>query len=90
MAAITGLFFKEAFCFQRLEAVALTFLVPILTIRGLTGAGVEGDGVVNKILLAVAAGSYVLFASRKLKQEKRDDLGDKSVFEYLDKEASSG
>ena len=85
MAATTGLFFKEAFCFQRLEAVALTLLVPYLSVRGLIGWGKA-----DSIMTVVGGLLYVVFAGRKLIQNKRDDLGDKSVFDYLEEKAAEG
>jgi uncharacterized integral membrane protein len=83
--ALTGLFFKEAFCFGRAEAAALTLLVPLLSmghfLRLLPGP-VESAGAV------AFAGLFLLFAARKFQQPARDDLGDKSVFEHLERGGS--
>jgi uncharacterized integral membrane protein len=79
-AALTGIFFKEAFCFNRFETKILTFLVPLLLLGHLTNLlplNIEAG------LLAIWAGLFLVFAIRKAIQEIPPDLGDKSVFEYL-------
>jgi uncharacterized integral membrane protein len=88
-AALTGIFFKEAFCFNRFETKILTFLVPFLLIGHL----VNGLSLtIEAGLLAIWAGLFLVFAIRKAIQQIPPDLGDKSVFEYLksQKSASSG
>jgi uncharacterized integral membrane protein len=79
-AALTGIFFKEAFCFNRLETKVLTPLVPLLLLghwSGLIPIGAE------KLLLGVWAILQLVFAGRKLIQPIPPDIGDKSVFDYL-------
>ncbi|MGF1536503.1 MAG: DUF2301 domain-containing membrane protein [Elainellaceae cyanobacterium] len=79
-AALVGVFFKEAFCFNRLETKFLTPLVPALILGHMTGLwspAVEG------YLLTAAATLMGVFAIRKLIQPIPPDIGDKSVFEYL-------
>jgi uncharacterized integral membrane protein len=79
-AALTGLFFKEAACFNRLETKVLTPIVPLLLLGHLLGfLPVVGE----KILLAVWAVLFMVFALRKVFQEIPPDIGDKSVFTYL-------
>jgi len=79
-AALTGIYFKEAFCFDRLETKFLTPLVPLLLVGHLTGLmPVVGE----QILLAVWAILFLVFAARKWQQDLSADIGDKSVFEYL-------
>lgn len=81
--ALTGIFFKEAFCFNRAETKFLTFLVPILLgghWLGVLPLAAEQTG------LALWAALMGIFATRKLIQPIPPDLGDKSVFEYLQKE----
>lgn len=78
--AMTGLFFKEAVCFGRKEAVALMFLVPALSgghFLGLWAPDVEGGGA------AVFAVAFAYFCFAKWRQEVMDDLGDKSVFDHI-------
>jgi uncharacterized integral membrane protein len=79
-AALTGIYFKEAFCFNRLETKFLTPLVPILLLGHLTGTLPDQT---KLILLAVWAGLFLVFAGRKSIQNIPDDIGDKSVFTYL-------
>ena len=79
-AALTGIFFKEAFCFDRLETKLLTPLIPILLLGHLTGfLPMQWE----QILLEVWAVLFVVFAIRKVIQPIPPDIGDKSVFEYL-------
>ena len=78
--ALTGIYFKEAFCFNRLETKALTFLVPLLLIGHLIGILPVN---VEAALLAVWTALFLIFAWRKSWQAIPPDIGDKSVFEYL-------
>lgn len=79
-AALTGIFFKEAFCFNRFETKLLTPLVPLLLLGHLLGvlpiAWERG-------LLAAWAVLFLVFAVRKAVQPIPPDIGDKSVFAYL-------
>ena len=79
-AALTGIFFKEAFCFNRFETKILTFLVPVLLLGHLINLIPQ---TVEASLLAIWAGLFLVFAIRKAIQAIPPDLGDKSVFEYL-------
>ncbi len=79
-AALTGIFFKEAFCFNRLETKVLTLLVPGLLLSHLTGLLTPEAG---RWLLPIWAGLFLVFAVRKLVQPIPPDIGDKSVFDYL-------
>jgi uncharacterized integral membrane protein len=79
-AALTGIFFKEAFCFNRLETKVLTFVVPLLLLGHWLGFL---PLLWEKALLATWAVLFVVFALRKAFQNIPDDIGDKSVFEYL-------
>ncbi|PZO20576.1 MAG: hypothetical protein DCF25_06370 [Leptolyngbya foveolarum] len=82
-AALTGIFFKEAFCFNRLETKFLVFLVPGLLLGHM--AGILSSSVESSLLIAWA-GLFAVFALRKVIQPIPPDIGDKSVFEYLAKE----
>jgi uncharacterized integral membrane protein len=79
-AALTGLFFKEAACFNRLETKVLTPIVPSLLLGHLLGFLPVRE---EKILLAVWAVLFMVFALRKASQAIPPDIGDKSVFNYL-------
>ncbi|HEY9889822.1 MAG TPA: DUF2301 domain-containing membrane protein [Candidatus Obscuribacterales bacterium] len=79
-AALTGIYFKEAFCFNRFETKILTPLVPFLLVGHLFH-GLPPSW--ESILLGVWAVHFVIFALRKSVQPIPPDIGDKSVFEYL-------
>ncbi|NBD33985.1 MAG: hypothetical protein GVY17_13720 [Cyanobacteria bacterium] len=85
-AALTGIFFKEGFCFHRLETQVLTPLVPILLLGHLAGIIPPK---IEEILLAVWTIFFLIFALRKLPQNLPSDIGDKSVFEYLKQQRAS-
>ena len=80
-AALTGIYFKEAFCFNRFETKILTPIVPLLLIGHLFNL-ISPD--IEEVLLATWAVLFVVFAGRKILQEIPQDIGDKSVFEYLE------
>lgn len=79
-AALTGIYFKEAFCFHRLETAFLTFLVPILLLGHMLGIF---SPQLEQIMLASWATLFCIFAIRKVIQPIPPDIGDKSVFTYL-------
>lgn len=84
-AALSGLFFKEAFCFDRLETKLLTPVVPLLLLGHLTGLlPVTGE----RFLLGLWAALFLVFALRKAFQSIPADIGDKSVFVYLRQQRS--
>jgi len=84
--ALTGIYFKEAFCFNRLETKILTPVVPILILGHLFGLL---PAVGERALLALWAVLFVVFALRKAFQAMPDDIGDKTVFEYLKQQRSA-
>ncbi|MGF1460155.1 MAG: DUF2301 domain-containing membrane protein [Leptolyngbyaceae cyanobacterium] len=82
-AALTGIYFKEAFCFNRLETKVLTPLVPILLLGHLFGfLPLQWKA----FLLALWAANFVIFALRKGVQPIPPDIGDKTVFTYLEQQ----
>ncbi len=82
--ALTGIFFKEGFCFNRLETKILTPIVPILLLGHLTGIlPIQAE----QVLLGIWAIFFLVFAFRKVIQEIPQDIGDKSVFAHLHKQA---
>jgi uncharacterized integral membrane protein len=83
-AALTGIFFKEAFCFDRFETKILTLIVPALLLGHLANLLSQ---TVETILLATWAGLFLIFAIRKSIQAIPPDIGDKSVFEHLKKKS---
>jgi uncharacterized integral membrane protein len=85
-AALTGIFFKEAFCFNRLETKLLTPLIPLLLLGHLFGIL---SVALEQVLLGLGAILFVVFALRKVFQPIPPDIGDKSVFAYLKQQAVS-
>ncbi len=79
-AALTGIYFKEAFCFNRLETKFLVAIAPALLIGHLLGL-LSID--IERYLLMTWAVLFLIFAMRKLFQDIPSDIGDKSVFDYL-------
>lgn len=79
-AALTGIYFKEAFCFNRFETKFLTPLVPILLLGHLAAVL---PSTWEQSFLAIWAVLFMVFALRKLVQPIASDIGDKSVFAYL-------
>jgi uncharacterized integral membrane protein len=84
--ALTGLYIKEAFCFNHWETKVLTGILPLLFgghwLHLLTP-------MVERGLLLSWAVLFLVFAARKLVQPIPPDIGDKSVFEYLHHSAAS-
>ncbi|MGA9381963.1 MAG: DUF2301 domain-containing membrane protein [Phormidium sp.] len=80
-AALTGIYFKEAFCFNRFETKILTPIVPLLLVGHLLNL-IPTE--IEQVLLAIWAVLFVVFAGRKIWQEIPQDIGDKSVFYYLE------
>jgi uncharacterized integral membrane protein len=79
-AALTGIYFKEAFCFNRFETKLLTPLVPLLLLGHLVNML---PPTAEKVLLGLWTVLFVVFAVRKTMQPIPPDIGDKSVFAYL-------
>jgi uncharacterized integral membrane protein len=85
-AALTGIYFKEAFCFNRLETKILTPLVPILLLGHLFG-GLPSP--VEQSALLIWAVLFVVFSGRKVVQAIPPDIDDKSVFAELQRQAQA-
>ncbi len=79
-AALTGLGFKEFFCFRRPEAIGLTALVPIALLGHITQ--IFNSSIVMGILM-ISAFLLLTMALKKFGTDPSADIGDKSVFEYL-------
>lgn len=84
-AALTGIFFKEAFCFNRLETKFLSIIIPLLLLGHLFNF-LSPDW--EKILLIMWMMGFAVFIARKALQPIPPDIGDKSVFEYLKNKSS--
>jgi uncharacterized integral membrane protein len=79
-AALTGIFFKETFCFGRFET---KFLVPILPVLILGHLVNFLPIAIERGLLGAWAVLFMIFVIRKAIQAIPPDIGDKSVFDYL-------
>lgn len=78
--ALTGIYFKEAVCFNRTETKFLFLVVPIL----LGGHWLDVlSPEFEQVLLLAWSLLMLVFAIRKWIQPIPPDLGDKSVFDYL-------
>jgi len=80
-AALTGLGFKEFFCFRRPEAIGLTLFLPLSLLGHLSGI-ISLNAVMA--LLSISAIMLLILAIRKFGSEAAIDIGDKSVFAYLE------
>ncbi|WP_414577838.1 DUF2301 domain-containing membrane protein [Anabaena sp. CCY 9402-a] len=85
--ALTGIYFKEAFCFNRAETKVLTVIVPLLLLGHLLGILPTPA---EQFLLGGWAILFLVFAARKAVQAIPPDIGDKSVFTYLKNKSSVG
>ena len=79
--SLTGVGFKEFFCFRRIEAVGITIFIPIALIGHLTQLTNEkftfGLLVLSSLLL-------LILGIRKFDLPAEADIGDKSVFDFLE------
>ena len=79
-ASLTGLFIKEAFCFNRLEAKFLVPIIPTLILGFMFDVLPIQFG---QFLLTSWCLLFIVFILRKSIQDIPSDVGDKSVFAYL-------
>ena len=79
-AALTGIGFKEFFCFQQPEAIGLTLLLPVALLGRLLGLMPATPCLT---LIGVSAVLLVMLACRKFGIDAAADVGDKSVFAHL-------
>jgi uncharacterized integral membrane protein len=79
-ASLTGIFIKEAFCFNRIEAKILSVIIPSLLLGYIIGIFPLQ---LEQILLTIWGILFLVFLMGKSIQEIPPDIGDKSVFEYL-------
>ncbi|MFM7171062.1 MAG: DUF2301 domain-containing membrane protein [Cyanobium sp.] len=80
-AALTGIGFKEFFCFRRPEAVGVTLLLPMALLGRLTGLLPVST---TLALLTLQALLLLVLCLRKFPMEAAADVGDKSVFTHLE------
>lgn len=86
-AALAGIGFKEFFCFRRPEAIGLTLLLPV-ALLGRLSTLLSPEICLG--LLTTAALLLVVLALRKFGIPAAADVGDKSVFAYLEQQRVAG
>jgi uncharacterized integral membrane protein len=80
-AALAGIGFKEFFCFRRPEAIGVTLLLPLALLGRLSGLLPPAT---SGSLLALEAALLLVLCLRKFPMPAAADVGDKSVFAYLE------
>ena len=80
-AALTGIGFKEFFCFRRIEAIGLTLFIPIALIGYLIEVA---DKKFTCSMLIISSLLLLIMAIRKFNLPPEADVGDKSVFAFLE------
>ncbi len=80
-AALTGIGFKEFFCFRRIEAIGITVFIPIALIGYLTELANERF---TFTMLLVSSLLLLIMGIRKFNLPAEADIGDKSVFDFLE------
>jgi len=80
-AALTGIGFKEFFCFRRIEAIGITIFIPIALIGYLTELANERF---TFAMLLISSLLLLLMGIRKFNLPAEADIGDKSVFDFLE------
>ena len=79
--SLTGVGFKEFFCFRRIEAIGITIFIPIAFIGHLTELS---TGEFTFALLALSSLLLLIMGIRKFDLPAEADIGDKSVFDFLE------
>tara|TARA_B100000214_G_scaffold370972_1_gene346525 strand:+ start:1097 stop:1762 length:666 start_codon:yes stop_codon:yes gene_type:complete len=82
-ASLTGVGFKEFFCFRRFEAIGITIIIPITFLGYLSQINDEKS---TFILLFISSLLLLILGIRKFDLPPEADIGDKSVFEFLEKQ----
>ena len=85
-AALTGVGFKEFFCFHRPEAIGVTLLLPLSIFFHLFG--ILNNQIVM-VMIYLSSILLLILASRKFGMDAASDIGDKSVFEYLSQQKAT-
>ena len=80
-ASLTGVGFKEFFCFRRMEAIGITIFIPIAFIGHFTGLA---NGKLTFTLLLFSSLLLLVLGIRKFNLPAEADIGDKSVFDFLE------
>jgi len=79
--SLTGVGFKEFFCFRRIEAIGITIFIPIALTGHLTELTNEKF---TFSLLVLSSLLLLVLGIRKFNLPAEADIGDKSVFDFLE------
>ena len=79
--SLTGVGFKEFFCFRRIEAIGITIFIPIAFIGYLIELT---NGAFTFVLLVISSLLLLVLGIRKFDLPAEADIGDKSVFDFLE------
>ncbi len=80
-ASLTGIGFKEFFCFRRIEAIGITIFIPIALVGYLTELANERF---TFAMLVLSSLLLLVMGIRKFNLPAEADIGDKSVFDFLE------
>ncbi len=80
-ASLTGIGFKEFFCFRRIEAIGITIFIPIALIGYLTELA---NASFTFTMLILSSLLLLILGIRKFNLPAEADIGDKSVFDFLE------
>ena len=80
-AALAGIGFKEFFCFRRPEAIGVTLLLPVALLGALSG---WLPASACAALMGLETALLLVLTLRKFPMPAAADVGDKSVFAYLE------
>ena len=80
-ASLTGIGFKEFFCFRRIEAIGITIFIPIALVGYLTELA---NARFTFAMLVMSSLLLLLLGIRKFNLPAEADIGDKSVFDFLE------
>eukprot|EP00892_Ulva_mutabilis_P011641 jgi/Ulvmu1/884/UM100_0039.1 len=78
-AAVTGVAIKEGLCYGKPNAASLALVTPFWLMGHLTKLM---PPTVDKVFAGVFIANFLYFASQKVTQNIKDDIGDKSVFTF--------
>ena len=85
-AALTGLGFKEYFCFKQVEAIGITILLPLSLILHLLNLF---NHLLSISLIYLSSILLIILALKKFGTNPANDIGDKSIFDFLENERAS-
>ena len=74
---------KSFFCFRRIEAIGITIFIPIALIGYLTELASARFAF---SMLVISSLSLLTMGIMKFNQPAEEDIGDKSIFDFLEKQ----